>query len=198
MPQTHTYTTYSFNELAPDVQQNAIDNTRNDGHYMSDEWWNYTYDLAKEAGNLMGLTIEDIWFSGFCSQGDGASMKASYNYAKGWKQALTKNCGSTLLEELTTIGQAFQDAQAPYLYQLEATTAQSGHYHSQSTQVWHGEDQYRDIGDGEDAICEAITDFTSWIYRQLEQEYDHINSDEMVKESIESNDWQFTKEGVPA
>ena len=195
MPIEHTYLTYAFSELSEEAQQAAIESTRNDPNYMIDEWWDCTYDLAKEAGALIGLEIDDIWFSGFCSQGDGASMKASYSYVKGWKAKLVATYGGDLLKGLTVIGECFQRAQAPHLYQLTATTNQAGRYHSQSTQVEHSEDPYRDIGDAEDAISECITDFTSWIYKQLEQEYEHINSDETIKENIESNDWQFTLDG---
>jgi hypothetical protein len=34
-----------------------------------------------------------------------------------------------------------------------------------------------------------------WIYRQLETEYDWLNADEQVDESIEGNDYQFTDNG---
>lgn len=195
MPTEHRYLTYSFSELSEEAQQAAIDNTRNDTDYMPDEWWTYTYDLAKEAGEIIGLEIDDIWFSGFCRQGDGASMKATYSYAKGWRAKLQATYSNDLLTELSSIGECLQRAQAPHLCQLTATTNQTGRYHSQSTQVEHSEDTYRDIGSAEDAIGECITDFTRWIYKTLEQEYDYINSSDVVKEAIESSDWQFTLDG---
>lgn len=43
-----------------------------------DEWWDYTYDMWKEALEQIGFEKPDIRFSGFCSQGDGASFSCDY------------------------------------------------------------------------------------------------------------------------
>lgn len=35
----------------------------------------------------------------------------------------------------------------------------------------------------------------NWLYRQLEQEYDHLTSDEAVDETLVANGHTFTEEG---
>lgn len=37
--------------------------------------------------------------------------------------------------------------------------------------------------------------FADWIYRQLESEYEHVNSDESVAETIRANEYEFTADG---
>lgn len=41
-------------------------------HWIHEDWYDYIYEDAKEAGKELGFHIEDIAFSGFWSQGDGA------------------------------------------------------------------------------------------------------------------------------
>lgn len=66
-----TETTYTFEELRPDAQTRAIADWAENGlHY---EWWDSVYETAKEDGKERGFEIDDIRFSGFWSQGDGAS-----------------------------------------------------------------------------------------------------------------------------
>lgn len=46
------------------------------------EWWEYTYDLWKEALDQIGFENANISFRGFASQGDGASFTSSVNMRK--------------------------------------------------------------------------------------------------------------------
>ena len=48
----------------------------------------------------------------------------------------------------------------------------------------------------EDAVTEAMRDLARWFHRQLRIEHDHLNSDEVVDESIRVNCWTFTNEGL--
>ena len=36
------------------------------------------------------------------------------------------------------------------------------------------------IGDAEAVVIDALRDLANWLYRQLEQEYDHLTSEEVV------------------
>lgn len=71
MPEQMTITVYQYNELegrAKDKAREWLCEAATDH-----EWWDGVYDLAKEDGAKRGFEIEDIRFSGFWSQGDGAS-----------------------------------------------------------------------------------------------------------------------------
>ena len=63
-------TEFSYKELSAKAQEKARDWFSSTLDY---EWWEHTYTHAKQDGVERGFDIEDIRFSGFWSQGDGAS-----------------------------------------------------------------------------------------------------------------------------
>lgn len=71
MPEQITITAYKYDELQGRAKEKASEKLR---EWATDhEWWDGVYDLAKEDGEQRGFEIDDIRFSGFWSQGDGAS-----------------------------------------------------------------------------------------------------------------------------
>lgn len=63
-------TEFTYEELTPKAQEKALAWF---GESLDYEWWQHVYANAKEDGKEKGFDIEDIRFSGFWSQGDGAS-----------------------------------------------------------------------------------------------------------------------------
>ena len=47
----------------------------------------------------------------------------------------------------------------------------------------------------EDAVIEALRDLARWLYRQLQQEYEHRTSDAAVDEILAANEFAFTVDG---
>jgi hypothetical protein len=69
-------TEFSYKELSAKAQEKARQWFSESLDY---EWWEHTYENAKAGGPERGFEIEDIRFSGFWSQGDGASWTGSVN-----------------------------------------------------------------------------------------------------------------------
>lgn len=98
MPKQITKTVYSFQELldgekAGTVKAAAVEKART---WLSEgathfDWWDCTYEWWTKALEQIGFMQPDISFSGFWSQGDGASFTC--------KRGVDKN---TLIEFLTT------------------------------------------------------------------------------------------------
>ena len=44
-------------------------------------------------------------------------------------------------------------------------------------------------------VTDALRDLANWLYRQLEQEYDYLTSDEAVDETLIVGGYTFTEEG---
>lgn len=61
--------------------------------------------------------------------------------------------------------------------------------------VTHGSNPTADI---EELVQDAMRDFARWIYRQLENAYEHLTSDEQVYEALYANDMRFTEDGDDA
>ena len=83
---------FRYEELSDEAQAQARDWWREGG--LDYEWWDSVYELAETAATCLDITVDRrgnglaIEFSGFWSQGDGASFTGSYHYRKGWKKAL--------------------------------------------------------------------------------------------------------------
>lgn len=205
--ETETRTLFQYDELTPEAQQEAREWYRTGFEFYSDTDFEYAATIA----DLFGLDIRQrpvklmngqtryepcVYYSGFSSQGDGACFEGVYRYKKGALKAVKAYAPQDT--ELHRIVKDLQDAQKPYLYKLTASTVHSGHYYHSgcmAVEVEHSDDQYRDIGDAETLITDALRAFADWIYSQLEKEYDYQTSDEAVEEAIRANEYEFTEDG---
>lgn len=185
---------YKFNELSEDIQGKVVEKHYNI-NVEFDDWYEFTIDDAKEIGKLMGIEIKNIYFSGFSSQGDGACFEGYYEYER---EGLKKVKDYAPVDErLHRIAKDLQDIQRKNFYQLKANVKQSGHYlHEYCTRI--NVDRYDDkemTEDAEDKVIEYLRDFMRWIYRQLEQQYDYLTSEEAIIETIQANEYEYTEDG---
>jgi len=185
---------YQFNELSDSAKETAREwyrSTNGEDTFWSD----CVFEDAKEIGLKMGIDIDKIYFSGFSSQGDGACFEGYYSYQKGSVKSV-KNY-APLDKELHSIAEGLQKTQKRVFYTATASVKQRGHYmHSNCTSVDVGmADEYGQavFSEVEDELTELLRDFMNWIYSRLEKEWDCINSDESVDESITI--YEFTEDG---
>lgn len=195
--QTHTHTTYTFEELSEEAQQNALEKCRNwnaeDGF-----WSDCVIDDIKAIGELIGIDIEDVYFSGFSSQGDGAQFEGYYSYKKGCLKALKEY--APMEYDVHIIAKALQELQRKNFYALSAYVKHRGHYnHEMCTdiQVMSGNESMGGVNDDAwEGIKELLRDFMRWMYKRLESEYDYATSDEQVKEFLIINEMEFNEDGT--
>lgn len=185
---------YSLNELDNQAKEVARNWYREGG--FDYEWYDSVYEWATEAGALMGIRIDKIYFSGFYSQGDGACFEGYYQYEKGsLKNFRAANNGDT---ELLSIAKRLQTIQKKNFYGLLADVKQSGRYYHERCTCINVEHNYNNVyvsGDTEDEISECLRDFMQWIYTKLENEFDFLNSDEQIDDVILANEYTFTIDG---
>jgi hypothetical protein len=201
---TKTINLYTFNELSNSAKERARQWWR---EASSDDtfWSECVIDDAKEQGRNMGLDIDKVYFRGFWSQGDGACYVGSWNAnrvkvgetAKGWGD-------SPATKEIRRIASEFEQF-AQKWPESSFTVEHRGHYSHEnctSFSVSLGEEadnneeitpeQWREAHDW---IVNISRDYMRWIYKQLEKEYEYQNSDEVIDELLESNNYTFTVEG---
>jgi hypothetical protein len=208
MPTTIEITAYKFQELTDRAKQEVI--TRLAPDY---QWWDHIYDHAKELGEAKGFRIDDINFSGFYSQGDGASWvgmvdtpkwielnKADETFAQillelienGWvsKQVEIVNSNSRYSHS-NTMNHRSWEIVAP----LPASTIEEGIFKGAPV-----DELFTTIGYGylDSLLVDMLDDARSFaddIYKMLRDEYDWMCSEEYIAELCDANEYLFDENG---
>jgi hypothetical protein len=188
---------YTFDELAPKVQQNVVDCEI--AINVEDHCW-YSPIIKDSTRHLQSLGFEDanILFSGFGSQGDGACFEARINIAA-YLRAHTREEHYSLLSQ--------------YPDYVEASLKHSGRYaHEFSTHLvpYFNAEAIDPNGTGiaeteaaaekeyealeEEILRERIT-LGRAIYKALEKEYFNLISDESVRDALIANEFTYLSDG---
>ena len=186
-----TNTLYNYDELSDEAKTKARDWWRT--YELDYEWWDSVFDDAKTIGALMGIEIENIYFSGFSCLG--AKFTGTYTYRKGSVQAVKEYAPQD--ETLHRIAKELQEIQKRHFYGLTANVESSGRYsHEYCTEieVIDGDNLYAGK-EAEEALSNALRDYMRWIYRRLQEEYWYLQEDEQVEENILANEYEFTEDG---
>jgi hypothetical protein len=169
------------------------------------DWWDWTYDDFKTQMANKHIKVDDIRFSGFSSQGDGASftgyIKDNIAFLKAHDLAETY----PWITKLLGMGGDFtlEIKRVSHHYAHENTigvdlifTTMFCHmleYHQRDdlrsviAERWdqHLDEEYASICG---VVAEIVRDYCRDLYNTLRKEYDYLTSDEAVWEAIETND----------
>ena len=214
-------TEFLFSELSKDAQRNALDELR-DINVNYDYWHDDVIDQFKEDMEMLGLSDVEVSYSGFYSQGDGASFTADVSDPGVFmKEALIlesdewldlgdnvkpKDELDALRSDLLDIGFDTREKLTPENFIISIRRTSSRYSHENTIE---GDVDIEDIPESiedefpQDRYTEKLTEHvTYWarrrsrkLYSDLEKEYDHLTSDEVVKDAIEDNDYLFTEDG---
>ena len=188
---------FNFNELSPAAKQVALDNFREINTHM--DWSEPIQEDFRERATQAGFEIEDIFFSGFWSQGDGAM----FTYA-GFSDALLNNFADQL--DLSDADKVIVKAQG---YASGKGLHRGNYYHEKSCEhhIWldsnnpdweYGTDLIDTINstDAFDKyVIKTYEDLCTELYRDLEKYHEELTSDEAVQEGIEDNEYEFLEDG---
>ena len=185
--QTKVINTYTVEELEGHAKEKALEWLRDSLGYG---WWDFVFEDAKKCASILGIEIDNIYFSGFWSQGDGACFSGSFSYAKGWKKTLLDY--APIDAELLRIGKELQAIQKSFFYSLSGAIECNDRYKTTKA-VFHWSDNIPE--DTEDNINQVFSDFSAWIYKNLRAEYEWLTSEECLTEDARANDWRFDENG---
>lgn len=194
MPMQKIITLYTFDELSDEAKERAREWYRS-ASIMSGYWEEDILEDAKTIADLFGFGVDEIYYSGFWSQGDGASCIGRYRYKRGALKAVKKYAPND--EELHGIVQRLQKIQAANFYRIEVNVTHSGRYqHSgyMRFDIDRNDDVPLATEDKED-IKDNLRWFADWVYKRLENGYEWVNSDEVVNENILLNEYTFDEDG---
>lgn len=198
-----------LNELNPEVREKVIETFRYTNVEV-DEWYDGVYEDVKNIAPLLGIDLIRtngsplIFFSGFSSQGDGASFRGDYTPRATAVEDITQHApeDTTLLEiarELTAFQVTMRMRYGTEVYALVQST--SSHYCHSGTMAlaqigFEGSfvDEDQPTADEEQTLLTLMRRFADWIYKSLENEHDYLTSDEVVTESLA--DLLFDEDGT--
>lgn len=189
MPEIIETTVYRLDELSDAAKDNARAWYREGG---------FDYDWYDSVFEDFGTRQEpQIAFTGFWSQGDGASYQAFYAFRKNAAREIRSYAPQDT--RLHAIADDLLAIQRRNFYQLRADVSHRGRYsheYCMTISVERDSPTWQDMtADAEDAVIEALRDLARWLYRQLEREYEYLSSDAAVDETIAANQYTFTETG---
>ena len=177
------------------------------------DWWDCTYDDFKRQMADKHIEVDDMRFSGFWSQGDGASFTGYIKDNKGFLQA------HDLTESYPWITKLLEK-EGDFTLKIERTGNYCHYVHENTVGVdlifttlfshlleYHQRDDLRGvIADRWDqhldeeyaslagVVTDIIRGYCRELYKQLEEEYNYLTSDEAVWEAIEANELDLETE----
>jgi hypothetical protein len=190
---------YSWEDVKnnPEFLEKVLDRHRDIN--TLDDWWDFVYDDCIEKLKSLGYYNIDIRFSGFYSQGDGASFTGNVDVLE-WIRVNDKDVKYNGISKLIDNG-------VIDIYNNKIVRDNFGNYvHENTTSVFidmyykDGANVNRSNIDGilkdlEDDIYKHHVDLNKEIYRSLEDTYDYLHSDQSVCDTLEANDYEFDEEG---
>jgi len=220
----HETEVYNFNELSDDAKETAIEKLRETACQW-DDWHEYTLELAKQILQDFGFENPEISYSGFWSQGDGASFTAEYVDAVRLIGILLNPPEPS---ETISASESGREQFVPYAIQkigglpgisarqidwifssddfrnefdIKVVRSSFRYCHENTCSVeslgYFPESVETYAKELTEAIEELRRDLCHLIYRMLEDEYNYQTSDEVLRETAIDCELEFTVDGNP-
>jgi hypothetical protein len=159
-----------------------------------------TYSVPMNAGGTM--TKDKIYWTGFWSQGDGASYDARYEQDADPLVMLAR-----VIQEFPTdtklhdIARGLVALQKHYDGQLTAHVERDSRAHychkytMHITSMGRNDDNDEENSEHEETLLELFRDFAQWIYDCFQAEYEAMTGDEAVIDALQANEYTFDEDG---
>jgi hypothetical protein len=188
-------TIYQFNELSDNAKAKAIINY-NDININDTQWDMDIINEYKSKLESEGFIDSKIYYSGFCSQGDGASFDC--NSIDIEKFIESNECKGKNYDRIKKI--------KDYLCFTIDKNSYGCHYSHENTRYIDSnhsarlyEKEFKFIGkiiaELQELIEERRLQLSKGIYRKLYETYFDLTSEELVKQALIDNDYYFTEDG---
>ena len=166
------------------------------------DWWDCTYDHFMEDMEQVGITVKDMRFSGFWSQGDGASFTGYIHNNKLFFEHHKLTETYPMITKLMAMGGDFTLSidRTSHRYVHENTVSVDLSFADMFFGLVPQDDLRSAVAEHLDRLLDAeylalidevntiIRGYCGDLYRRLKEEYDYLTSDEAVWEAIVAND----------
>lgn len=202
---------YTFDELSDQAKEKARDWMR-ECQAGDNDLSERNYDDFETVVGILGIDLKQrnertvsgktyskpcIWWSGFCSQGDGLCFEGTWSLRKESIEEIKAHAPQDtelhrIAEQLWPVMMGREDG-------LTATITHSGHYYHENSvdiEISLGDDDFDDYEIPEcEQIKTALKDLMRWMYARLDEDNDYLNSDECIDEAITCNEYEFDGDG---
>lgn len=146
-------------------------------------------DMIKEQGAHLGIAIDEVLYSGFYSQGDGAMVTGVYRYNPDWRELLN-------YDVITNIGVYLEDFNNKYGdVTIKITHDRHRYFHARSANFEIMDSELIEI-DEMVRVGELLRSFMEWAYTELMIEYEYQTSIDYFIEESEDYDCFFNIYGI--
>lgn len=189
---TQKFKVYKFDELSKDVQEKVLDKDRQI-NVEDDFWWDYDTKAVMDAEND-GFDVKDFNFDLF-RQGSGARINI-----KGVSGKIVKHIYNTNSPEYRKIKRWFREG---LLTIVQEDNSYANHYQHENTftldwdliDVDYTEEDEKLLGEFTKNVEALLKMRSKQLYKELEENYNYLTTDEAIKETYEANDYEFRKDG---
>lgn len=194
-----------FNELDDAAKQEALDSVR---YFLveDNDWHDYILEDAQICFAILGITVDqsEINYSGFYSQGDGASFTGEFELPLDCDPvAAIKRHAPTedrLLATAKRLAALSVKVRLFFTEPIDVRIHRHGNrsYHSYTmdvtTECAEDDDEDR-LPPIEAELKDLVRGLADWLYNNLRNEYEYLTSDEALTENILANDYDFDEFG---
>lgn len=161
------------------------------------DWWDGEYDIIRNELGEYGFNDVEIEFTGFYSQGDGGSFTCkTIDFVK-WMEKKSYNRNYyrliTLIEKrlITIEGEIKRDRNTHYVH-WNTTSLYTNMFIDSNKNHPNIESILEEL---ESDIIEFMIAKNKEIYKNLENVYNDITSEDAIMDTLEYNDYEFTEDG---
>ena len=192
-------TVYQFNELSDRSKDKARE------HFRSINDFDPEFDDFIQVATILGITFKEdkkggarILYSGFSSQGVGACYEGTYAANKDAPKLIREYAPQD--EVLHRLADALDEIQKANNYDVAATCWHTDphyyHCYTMGVDVTLSNGEPSGVEGTAEKVVGVMRHFANWIYKQLNDEYDHEQSNEYVDECM-ADDQEFYEDGTP-
>jgi hypothetical protein len=185
------YRVFKFDELSPSAQEKALQDQR---QFESEVWDANDYLISdfKEDIEKYGVSGVDVSYSGFYSQGDGASFTGLVDLRKYLKETGQEKDYAKLIK-------AFDEDLADDHVHIVRLSNQYSHENTIASDGVNYHGTNNEVQQEADKLADNLTFFarekSKNIYKTLRDDYEYCMGDENLKENIKANEYEFTEDG---
>ena len=185
---------YTFNELSDEAKQKAIEKY----YYTNVEYHDWSEWIREDfISQTKDFEVDNVLFSGFHSQGDGAMFEYSsisqelfneainsLNIPNYKKSAMIK--GGYVNAKGNQLGHYFHEKSCNHIFDFETNNCDHDNI---------GDLFYDNSIELESFVTNSYEDIAKELYRSLEKSYEYLTSEESITETLVENEYEFTEEG---